>query len=95
MSSTDLITLPKGVATIPLVGIDVPFHSTVLRSGIEGYRSYLTEKIPLERIIPSQIVGKWIPNVIGKPFSLDREYVEEVQKITNSCPLKVLLEASA
>lgn len=91
----DRITVPKGVATTPLSGIDVPFHSTVLRGGIDGYRSYLKGKIDAQELAPGQFVNKWIPNVIGKPFSLSREYVAEVQRVTGSEPLRLLLAGCA
>ena len=85
------IVLQRGMATTPLVGIDVPFHSTYLRGGIDIYRKYLTTKICEQDIAVDQLVGKWIPNVVGRPFSVDRAYVEEVIKITGSAPLQSLL----
>ncbi|KAJ9640319.1 hypothetical protein H2199_005858 [Coniosporium tulheliwenetii] len=59
------IELERGRATIPLKGIEVPFHSTFLRSEIDNYRRYLKRKILEENIDPDQLVGRWIPNVIG------------------------------
>lgn len=86
------IDLKRGVATIPLSGIDVPFHSTYLRGGIDTYRRYLREKVLAQNINPDQLVGKWIPNVMGKPFSVERWYVEEVAERTGSAPLRQMLE---
>lgn len=62
---------------------------------MDGYREYLKDKIVVDDVVPSQFVDKWIPNVVGKLFSLDRQFVEEVQRITGSQPLKVLLESYA
>lgn len=78
------IELERGFATIPLKGIDVPFHSTFLRSGVKPFRSFLLKKINKNTIDPSKLVGKYIPNVTAKPFALTKEYFEEVYKLTNS-----------
>lgn len=86
------VILERGKATIPLSGIDIPFHSTMLRGEIQQYRDYLSAKIQMTDVKPNELVGKWIPNVIGKPFSLERSYVEEVQRITGSEALQRLLE---
>lgn len=78
------IDLQRGFAIIPLKGIDVPFHSTFLRSGVKPFRSFLLKKINKTTIDPSKLIGKYIPNVTAKPFSLSKEYFEEVYKLTNS-----------
>lgn len=71
----------------------MPFHSSYLRGGIDTYRQFLKNKIRVEDIDPDQLVGKYIPNVIGRPFSVDRSFVEEVAKTTGSAPLMQMLEA--
>jgi fatty acid synthase subunit beta len=81
--SADVVLSP-GAATIPLNGIDVPFHSTFLRNGISPYRKFLESKLVEENINIDKLIGRFIPNLIGKPFSLEREYVEEVASITGS-----------
>ena len=78
------INLERGFATIPLKGIDVPFHSTFLRSGVKPFRSFLLKKINRTTIDPQKLVGKYIPNVTAKPFELTKEYFEEVYRLTNS-----------
>ena len=78
------IELQRGFATIPLRGIDVPFHSTFLRSGVKPFRSFLMKKINKTSIDPSKLVGKYIPNVTARPFELTREYFEDVYRLTNS-----------
>ena len=78
------IDLQRGFATIPLKGIDVPFHSTFLRSGVKPFRSFLLKKINKTSIDPSKLVGKYIPNVTAKPFALTKDYFEEVYRLTNS-----------
>ena len=78
------ITLERGFATIPLRGIDVPFHSTFLRSGVKPFRSFLLKKINKTTIDPSKLIGKYVPNVTARPFEITKEYFEEVYKLTNS-----------
>ncbi|KAI9713282.1 MAG: beta subunit of fatty acid synthetase [Chrysothrix sp. TS-e1954] len=86
------IDLQRGFATIPLKGIDVPFHSTFLRSGVKPFRSFLLKKINKTSIDPSKLVGKYIPNVTAKPFSLTKEYFEDVYKLTSSPKIKDILQ---
>lgn len=83
-TKTQPIELERGFATIPLKGIDVPFHSTFLRSGVKPFRSFLLKKINKTSIDPSKLVGKYIPNVTAKPFELTKEYFEDVYRLTNS-----------
>ncbi|TPX12031.1 uncharacterized protein E0L32_007334 [Thyridium curvatum] len=78
------VELERGYATIPLRGIDVPFHSTFLRSGVKPFRSFLLKKINKTTIDPAKLVGKYIPNVTAKPFALTKEYFEDVYRLTNS-----------
>lgn len=87
------IALERGVATIPLSGIDIPFHSTYLRNGIAPYRSFLEGKILEENINLDNLIGKFIPNVLAKPFSVDREYVEEAAEVTGSDILRELVRS--
>lgn len=78
------INLERGFATIPLKGIDVPFHSTFLRSGVKPFRSFLLRKINKTTIDPSKLIGKYIPNVTARPFEITKEYFEDVYRLTNS-----------
>jgi fatty acid synthase subunit beta len=78
------LDLQRGFATIPLKGIDVPFHSTFLRSGVKPFRSFLLKKIQRTSIDPGKLVGKYIPNVTARPFEITKEYFEDVYRLTNS-----------
>lgn len=78
------LQLERGFATIPLRGIDVPFHSTFLRSGVKPFRSFLLKKINKTTIDPSKLIGKYIPNVTARPFEITKEYFEDVYRLTNS-----------
>ncbi|TKA65357.1 Fatty acid synthase subunit beta [Friedmanniomyces simplex] len=86
------LDLQRGFATIPLKGIDVPFHSTFLRSGVKPFRSFLLKKIQKESIDPGKLVGKYIPNVTARPFEITREYFEDVYRLTNSPRIGGILE---
>jgi fatty acid synthase subunit beta len=86
------LELQRGFATIPLRGIDVPFHSTFLRSGVKPFRSFLLRKIHKASIDPSKLVGKYIPNVTARPFEITREYFEDVYRLTKSPRIGSILE---
>ncbi|KAI1171725.1 enoyl reductase domain of FAS1 [Nemania sp. FL0916] len=86
--------LSRGKATIPLVGIDIPFHSKVLRPGVTAYRRFLQQCIRANDIRPEGLVGKFTPNVIGKPFSTSMSYIEETAQLTGSPVLRELLSKS-
>ena len=94
-SSAPPIELERGKATVPLSGINVPFHSSYLRAGIDNYRESLRQMIHKEDIFPERLVGKFIPNVMGKTFSVEKSYVEEVARVTGSEPLQRLIEGWA
>lgn len=85
------ITLARGVAAVPLHGIDVPFHSTFLRSGVRPFRSLLSQFIKRENVDPKQLIGKYIPNLTGMPFEISRAYFEEVGRLTGSEEIERIL----
>ena len=64
-------------AFILVPGIDVPFHSSELHAGVADFRATLDGLLP-ERIDPSVLVGRYIPNLVPRLFTLDKELVEEV-----------------
>ncbi|KAJ3096841.1 3-oxoacyl-[acyl-carrier-protein] synthase [Phlyctochytrium planicorne] len=81
----------RGIATIPLMGIDVPFHSSFLLNGVGPFREILRKKLQAKFLNVNLLVGKYIPNLTAKPFSLSKEYVEEVYNQTNSVMLEETL----
>ncbi|KAI1814482.1 fatty acid synthase beta subunit dehydratase [Poronia punctata] len=86
------LELQRGFATIPLKGIDVPFHSTFLRSGVKPFRNILLKKINKTSIDPSKLVGKYIPNVTARPFELTKEYFQNVYDLTSSPKIAQILQ---
>ncbi|MGV9826640.1 fatty acid synthase subunit beta domain-containing protein [Gordonia sp. NPDC003429] len=71
-------------------GIDVPFHSTVLRAGVPEFRGKLDELLPAD-IDPQILVGRYIPNLVPRLFTLDRSFVEEIAALVPSDPLDAVL----
>ncbi|MEV0293874.1 fatty acid synthase subunit beta domain-containing protein [Nocardia sp. NPDC050710] len=77
-------------AFILVPGIDVPFHSTVLRKGVPEFRHKLEQLLPAD-LHPEILVGHYIPNLVPKPFSLDREFIAEIADLVPSEPLAAVL----
>lgn len=82
----------RGAATIPLSGIDVPFHSSFLKPGVDAFREYLYSKLRSEDMVPERMVGRYVPNLTARPFSLDAEYIARVLSLTKSPVLEKLLK---
>jgi fatty acid synthase len=77
-------------AFILVPGIDVPFHSTVLHGGVPDFRERLQELLPAS-IDPATLAGRYIPNLVPKPFSLDRAFIQEIADLVPSEPLDAVL----
>ncbi|PPQ94469.1 hypothetical protein CVT25_001102 [Psilocybe cyanescens] len=86
------IKLERGFATIPLPGIDVPFHSRYLWAGVLPFRAYLSKKINAKHLNPDMLVGKYIPNLIAKPFQVSRDYAQIIYDQTSSPRLGKVLK---
>ncbi|KAG0203436.1 3-oxoacyl-[acyl-carrier-protein] synthase [Mortierella sp. GBA30] len=82
----------RGVATIPLAGIDVPFHSSFLLSGVAPFRTYLAKKINPTFINVPLLTAKYIPNLTAQPFSIEKSYIEGVYNLTSSPRLAKVLK---
>jgi fatty acid synthase len=70
-------------------GIDVPFHSSVLRVGVDDFRRSLERVMPTER--PNLLVGRYIPNLVPRPFTLDRDFIQEIRDLVPAEPLDEIL----
>ena len=68
---------------VEVPGIDVPFHSTLLREGVDAFRKTLESVFP-ERIAPERLVGRYWPNLTGRVFSLTPECLDDVLERTGS-----------
>jgi len=85
------VALARGSATVPLAGVDVPFHSSFLRPRMEAFRRVLLANLEAGRIRPERLVSKYIPNVMGRPFEIHRAYVNDVLEVTGSERVRDLL----
>ncbi len=71
-------------------GIDVPFHSSVLRVGVNDFRRALDRVMPHGKD-PSLVVGRYIPNLVPRPFTMDRDFIEEIRELVPAEPLDEIL----
>lgn len=87
------VTLKGGKALIPLPGIDVPFHSSTMSSMAKLFRKTLVNAVDSDKVRTEELVGRWIPNVTGKPFSTDKAYLDMVVQLTGSARLERMAAA--
>ncbi|KAK8109025.1 hypothetical protein PG984_014826 [Apiospora sp. TS-2023a] len=92
LASASQVRLQRGAATVPLSGVDVPFHSSYLRPRMDAFRRVLLDNLDVARLSPEKLVGRYVPNVTGKPFELSRAYFEESLRITGSERIQKVLE---
>lgn len=71
-------------------GIDVPFHSEVLRVGVNDFRRALDRVMPHGQD-PAILVGKYIPNLVPRPFTLDKDFIQEIRDLVPAEPLDEIL----
>ena len=71
-------------------GIDVPFHSSVLRVGVADFRHSLERVMPHDTD-PDLIIGRYIPNLVPRPFTLDRDFIQEIRDLVPAEPLDEIL----
>ena len=81
---------PGQRAVIPIPGIDVPFHSSRLVGGVADFRAHLNALIPQE-VNLEVLVGRYIPNLVARPFALSREFVEAIAEVVDSEPIAEIL----
>ncbi|OFP19097.1 type I polyketide synthase [Corynebacterium sp. HMSC077D10] len=72
---------PRAAVMVP--GIDVPFHSRVLRDGVPAFAQKLDELLPQEFDL-SKLVGRYIPNLVARPFELTQDFVDAVAPLAPS-----------
>ncbi|KAJ1851565.1 fatty acid synthase alpha subunit Lsd1, partial [Coemansia sp. RSA 638] len=74
----------RGVATTPLEGIDMPFHSHVLLNSVPAFRDALNAKLSANSIALNDLCNRYIPNLTAIPFAVTYGYFELVHTITGS-----------
>ncbi|MFP7665093.1 MAG: fatty acid synthase subunit beta domain-containing protein [Corynebacterium pyruviciproducens] len=70
-------------------GIDVPFHSRVLRNGVDDFRRKLDELLPHD-IDPEILLGHYIPNLVARPFDITEEFRRAILDVAPSQIVKEL-----
>ncbi|KAJ1518159.1 3-oxoacyl-[acyl-carrier-protein] synthase [Coelomomyces lativittatus] len=78
------IPLERGHASIPLSGIDVPFHSSFLLPGVVPFRNYIMQKVSQSNVFLQKLENSYIPNLVARPFQVTLEYVDYVFEKTQS-----------
>jgi len=71
-------------------GIDVPFHSEVLRPGVPEFRGRLLELVPDDLDI-ERLVGHYVPNLVARPFALTQDFARSILEVVPSEPVKEIL----
>lgn len=84
------VEIPRGKATILLKGIDVPFHSARMRFWIPTFRDFFLQHVKPEDIRLDRLQGNFVPNLVGKAFSLDKCFMQEASNTTGSSILEGL-----
>ena len=93
MDRDGFIELQRGFATIPLPGIDIPFHSSHIWSGVGPFRSFISRKIDRHHLNVDLLIGKYIPNLTAVPYSLEKSYIQSIFDQTASPRLGKVLES--
>ncbi|KAI9604272.1 hypothetical protein H4Q26_003886 [Puccinia striiformis f. sp. tritici PST-130] len=74
----------RGFASIPLPGIDIPFHSRYLWAGVMPFRAYLSKKLNPAHMNPELLIDKYILNLTAQPFQISKAYTERIYQQANS-----------
>ncbi|MEZ4475409.1 MAG: acyltransferase domain-containing protein [bacterium] len=78
-------------AYVPVPGVDVPFHSAVLRDGVDAFRATLEARLPAS-IDPARLVDRYVPNLVARPFRLEPAFAEAMLEVTDSPAVRALLD---
>jgi len=78
-------------AFILIPGIDVPFHSSHLLGGVDNFREHLDDLLPAE-VDLDILVGRYIPNLVARPFELTRDFVQAMLDVVDAPILRKVLK---
>ncbi len=79
-TETAIAALGRRIAVSVVPGIDIPFHSSTMAPAVAAFRADLEALVP--DVDARLLVGRWVPNLVGRPFSLDPGFVGEVARRT-------------
>ncbi|KAJ1725978.1 fatty acid synthase alpha subunit Lsd1, partial [Coemansia sp. Benny D160-2] len=74
----------RGAATVPLSGIDVPFHSSQLLPCVPRLRALLQSYVKPANVDIGALHRHYVPNLTAQPFEVSREYAVMVHELTQS-----------
>ncbi len=77
-------------AFVLVPGIDVPFHSRVLRGGVDSFRARLDELLP-PAIDPAVLVDRYVPNLVARTFSLDDDFLRSILEVVPAERIEAVL----
>ena len=77
-------------AFILVPGIDVPFHSRILRGGVDSFRARLDELLPAS-VDPGILVGRYVPNLVARTFSLDDDFLRSILDVVPADRIEAVL----
>ncbi len=76
---------------VEVPGIDVPFHSELLSDGVDAFRDAIDAALPA-RLPADRLVGRYVPNLLAVPFSLERSFALEIRELTGTRALDEVLD---
>ena len=76
-------------------GIDVPFHSTLLRKGVPEFRDRLDALLPARIDYRGRLVGRYIPNLVARPFAMTRDFAASILDVVPSERIREALDDPA
>ncbi|WP_231129315.1 type I polyketide synthase [Bifidobacterium choloepi] len=76
-------------------GIDVPFHSTLLRKGVEEFRDKLDALLPQYIDYRGALEGRYIPNLVAVPFEMTKEFARKILDVVPSRRISEALNDSS
>ncbi|KAJ2746870.1 fatty acid synthase alpha subunit Lsd1 [Coemansia sp. BCRC 34301] len=71
-------------STLPIPGIDVPFHSSYLLPGADFFRTCIGSMVRTDEYDCSQLHGRYIPNLTAAPYEVTPEYYQLLVDQTGS-----------
>src|SRR5262249_19571558 len=71
-------------------GMAVRFPSRVRRVGVADFRRSLERVMPRDKD-PEIVIGRYIPNLVPRPFSLERDFIQEIRDLVPAEPLDEIL----
>ncbi|KAJ2856359.1 fatty acid synthase alpha subunit Lsd1, partial [Coemansia erecta] len=81
---SECVELKRGRATIPIPGIDVPFHSSHLLPGADLFRQAISEMIRQTDVDYALVQHRYVPNLNAHFYEISRAYFERVFQQTGS-----------